>query len=55
MKDKKKLGVLLRVIKRNYEKIPGMQEMMGASIIEVCAEEGVPPEQVFLILLLSLS
>ena len=51
MKDKKKLEVLLKVIKRIYDKNPGTQEMIDASIIEVCAEEGVSPEQVFFILL----
>ena len=54
MKDKKKLEVLLKVIKRTYDKNPGTQEMIDASIIEVCAEEGVSPEQVFFVLLLSL-
>ena len=54
MKDKKKLEVLLKVIKRIYDKNPGTQEMIDASIIEVCAEEGVSPEQVFFVLLLSL-
>ena len=47
MKDKKKLDVLLKVIKRIYDKDPGMQEMIDASMMEVCAEEGVSPEQVF--------
>ena len=54
MNDKKKLEVLLKVIKRIYDKNPGTQEMIDASIIEVCAEEGVSPEQVFFVLLLSL-
>ena len=47
MKDKKKLDVLLQVIKRIYDKNPEMQEMIGALMMEVCAEEGVSPEQVF--------
>ena len=47
MKDKKKLEVLLKVIKRIYDKNPGLQEMMDVSIVEVCAEEGISPEQVF--------
>ena len=55
MKDKKKLEVLLKVIKRIYDKNSGMQEMIGASVIEVCAEEGASTEQVSIILLLSLS
>ena len=55
MKDKKKLEVLLKVIKRVYDENPGMQEMMDASMIEKWAEESVSPEQVFFILVLSLS
>ena len=55
MKDKKKLEVLLKVIKRVYDENPGVQEMMDASMIEKCAEESVSPEQVFFILVLSLS
>ena len=55
MKDKKKLEVLLKVIKRVNDKNPGMQEMIDASMIEVCVEEGVSPAQVFFILVLSLS
>ena len=55
MKDKKKLEVSLKVIKRIYDKNPGMQEMIDASMIEVCTEEGVSPERLFFILLLSLS
>ena len=55
MKDKKKLEVLLKVIQRVYDKNPGIQEVIDPSMMEVCAEEGVFPEQVFFILLLSLS
>ena len=54
MKDKKKLEVLLKVIKRIYDKNPRTQEMIDASMIEVCAEEFVSPELVFFVLLLSL-
>ena len=55
MKDKKKLVVLLKVIQSVYHKNSGMQEVIDASVIKVCAEEGVSPEQVFFILLFSLS
>ena len=54
VKNKKKLEVLLKVIQRIYDKNPGMQEMTGASMKDVSADEGVSPEQVFFILLLSL-
>ena len=55
MKDKKKLEVLLKVKKRIFDKNPGMQHTIDASMTDVCAEEGISPEQVFFILLLSLS
>ena len=55
MKDKKKLEVLLKVIRRLYDKIPGVQEMTDALMTEIYAEEDVSPEQIFFILLLSLS
>ena len=48
MTSKMKLEVLLKVIKRIYDKIQGMQEMIDASMIEVCAEESLSPEHVFL-------
>ena len=55
MKDKKKLVVLLKVKQSVDHKNPGMQEAIDASVIKVCAEEGLSPEQVFFILLFSLS
>lgn len=51
MEDKKKLKVLLKVIQIVYDKNLGMQEVVDASMIEACPEEGVSPEQVFFILL----
>ena len=54
MNDKKKLEVLLKVIKRIYDKNPGMREMIVASMTEVCPDKGVHSEQVFFILLLRL-
>ena len=47
MKDKKKLDILLKVIQRIYDKNPEMWEMIDTSMIEVCVEEGISPEQVF--------
>ena len=55
MKDKNKLEVLLKVIQRAYAKSPGMQEVIYPSVIELYAEEGVSPEQLLFIFLLSLS
>ena len=59
MKDKKKHKILQKVIQRIYDKNPEMQEVIDASMIEVCTEESVSPEQVFFYfdfsLLLSLS
>ena len=45
MKDKKKLEVLLllKVIMRIDHKNPGIQEIIDASMIEVCAEESISP------------
>ena len=51
IKDNRKVKVLLKVIQRSYDKNPETQEVIDASMIEVCAEEGVSPEQVFFILL----
>ena len=46
MKDKKKLEVLLKAIQRIYDN-PEILKVIDASIIEVCNEESVSPEQVF--------
>ena len=55
MKDKKKLEVIFKVIQRVYDKNQRMQKLIDASLIKVCTEEDVSPEQVFYILLFSLS
>ena len=59
MKDNKRIKVLLKVIQTIYDKNPEMQEVIDTSMIEVYAEEGMFPEQVFFCfafsLLLSLS
>ena len=55
MKDKKEKEALLKFIQRVYDKNPGMQKVIDASMINVRAEEGVSLEQVFFIFLLSLS
>lgn len=51
LKDKKKLEFLIKVLQRIYEKNPGMEDVIDASVIEVCAEEAISPEQVIFILL----
>ena len=59
MEGNKRVKVLLKVIQRICDKNTGMQEVIDASITEVCTKEGVSPEQVFFYfafsLLLSLS
>ena len=45
MKDKKKIEILLNVIERVYSQNPGMQ-----TLIDICKEEDVSPEQVFFLL-----
>ena len=59
MKKNKRVKVLLKVTQRTCNKIQEIQEVIDASMIEVCAEEGISPELVFLYfafsLLLSLS
>ena len=47
IKDNERVKVLLKVIQRIFDKNPEIQEVIDASIIEVCAEEGVSPEQVY--------
>ena len=51
MKDNKRVKILLKVIQRIYDKILEIHKVIDASMREVCAEEGVSPEQVFFILL----
>ena len=48
MKDNKRAKVLLKVIQRIYDKNQEIQEVIDASIIEVCAKEGVYPEVLFI-------
>ena len=57
MKNNKRVKVLLNVIQLIYDKNPQIQGVIDASMTEVCAGEGVSPEQVFFVfsLLLSLS
>ena len=49
MEDKKQLKVLLKAMQIVYDKNLGMQEVVDASMIEACPEEGVSPEQGFFI------
>ena len=51
MKDKKKFEVLLKVLQNLFNEKPKMQEVINVSMVEIRAEEGVSPEQVFFILL----
>ena len=44
------LGILLKVIKRIYDKNPEIQELIDASMIDVCTEETILHEQAFSIL-----
>ena len=39
MKDKKRIEVLLKVIKRIYDQNPEMQELTDVSMVELCPEE----------------
>ena len=48
MKENKRAKVLLKVIQRIYDKNQEIQEVIDASIIEVCAKESVSPEVFFL-------
>ena len=45
----KKIETLLKIIERVYTKNPGMQKLIDQSMIDVCKEEGVSPEQVFFV------
>ena len=51
MMDKKKLEVLLKVIQRTVDKNPEKQKVIDMSMIEICFEESVSPEQAFFLLL----
>ena len=53
LKDNKTAKVLLKVIQRLYDKNPEIQEVIDASMKEVCAEEGVSPEHLFFCLTFS--
>ena len=49
MKDKRKVEILLKVIERVYNKNPDTEKLIDESMIHVCKEEGVSPEQVFFV------
>ena len=51
MKDNIKVKVLLKVTQKIYDINQEIQEVIDASMIEVCALEGVSPEQIIFILL----
>ena len=44
----------IKVIRKKYDKYPGIQEVIKLSMIEVCPEESVSPEQVFVYFAISL-
>ena len=50
MKDNKRVKILLKIIQRICYKNLEIQDVINASMIELCPEEGVSPEQVFFIL-----
>ena len=49
MKNNKRAKVLLKVIQKIYDKNPEMQEVIDASIIEVCAKKKYILNRYFLI------
>ena len=49
MKDKKRFEILLKVINRIYNENCEIHELIDASIIDVCTEEEVLPEQFFFV------
>ena len=51
MKDRKRVKVLLKVIKRVYYQNPNMQKVIKVFMVEVNTEEVVSCEQVFFLLL----
>ena len=50
MKDKKRIEILLKFIKKNYDKNPDLQRLIKSSMVEICAEEGMSLQQVFFVL-----
>ena len=52
MKDKKKIKILWKVMKRICDQNPEMQEVIDVLMVQVCTEEGISAEHVFFILLL---
>ena len=47
MKDKRRIEILLKVIKESAKVILNSQELIDASMVDVCAEEDVSSKQVF--------
>ena len=50
MKDKKRIEILLKFIKKVYDKNPDLQRLIKSSMVEICAEEGTSLQQVFFVL-----
>lgn len=44
----------IKVIRKKYDKYPDIQEVIKLSMTDVCPEEGVSPEQVFVYFAISL-
>ena len=55
MKDKKRTKVLFKLKKKVHDQNPGLKELIEALMVNVCAEEGVSPEQVFFLFCFSLA
>ena len=51
MKDKKRIEILLKVIQRIFGKNPEIQKLIDRSMIDICKEVGVSPEQIFFVFL----
>ena len=51
MTYKRRIGILLNVVKRVYEKHPEMRESIDSVKVDVCAAEDISLEQVFFVLL----
>ena len=48
MNNAKRSQILSKVIERTYDKHPDMQSIIGSMLVNVCKEENVSAEKVFL-------
>ena len=51
MKNKRRTEMLLKVIKRFHQQHPDMCKIIDSSMVHVCREENISPDQPFFILL----